>query len=161
MKNFVEPETPRTLVARPARGVPERCQRGSQYIFNRPTRLHCKEVGSTGHLAGHSSRCQLMMFSFSLAYNEMRSVMACMIWHFDMRLCAETEDWEKQGVFCMREKPPLNVRLSHQKLNLSLPSIAADQYDRKSSKPVSGWQVSRSSQPEASNEKFVGGNTLL
>ncbi|KAL2061337.1 hypothetical protein VTL71DRAFT_7610 [Oculimacula yallundae] len=50
----------------------------------------------------------------NLAYNEMRSVMARMLWHFDMRLCEESEDWaENQLVYFMWEKEALNVVLSH------------------------------------------------
>lgn len=41
--------------------------------------------------------------------------MARMIWHFDMLLCVESEDWLKQDVFFMWEKPPLKVKLSHRK----------------------------------------------
>lgn len=50
----------------------------------------------------------------SLAYNEMRSVMARMLWHFDMQLCEDSKSWgENQLVYFLWEKPALNVVLSH------------------------------------------------
>jgi len=57
----------------------------------------------------------LIMHVFSLAYNEMRSVMARMIWHFDMQLCEDSENWIQQNCFFMWDKPALNVKLSHRK----------------------------------------------
>jgi hypothetical protein len=41
--------------------------------------------------------------------------MARMIWHFDMELCGESENWTDQDIYFMWEKPPLNVKLSHRK----------------------------------------------
>jgi len=52
----------------------------------------------------------------SLAYNEMRSVMARMLWHFDMELAENAEAWNKQLCYLFWEKPPLKVKLSHRKL---------------------------------------------
>lgn len=52
----------------------------------------------------------------NLAYNEMRSVMARMLWHFDMELLPESDGWVNQNVFMMWEKPPLKVKLSHRNI---------------------------------------------
>jgi cytochrome P450 len=52
----------------------------------------------------------------SLAYNEMRSVIARMIWHFDMELVNEDQNWTDQNVYLMWEKPPLMVKLSHSEM---------------------------------------------
>ncbi|OWP04082.1 cytochrome P450 monooxygenase [Marssonina coronariae] len=51
----------------------------------------------------------------NLAYNEMRSVMARMLWHFDMRLCDESRNWLEQKVYFMWEKEALNIVLSHRR----------------------------------------------
>ena len=48
----------------------------------------------------------------NLAYSEMRSAMARMLYHFDMELCDESREWKNQNVFFMWEKPPLKVKLS-------------------------------------------------
>jgi len=42
----------------------------------------------------------------------MRSVMARMLWHFDMELCAESQNWTDHKCYLLWEKPPLKVRLS-------------------------------------------------
>ena len=51
----------------------------------------------------------------SLAYNEMRSVMARMLWHFEMELDPESENWRDHKVYFMWEKPALKIKLSHRK----------------------------------------------
>ena len=38
--------------------------------------------------------------------------MARMLWHFDMRLCDESQTWMDQKIFFMWEKPALNIVLS-------------------------------------------------
>jgi cytochrome P450 len=56
---------------------------------------------------------QLLTSISSLAWAEMRSVLARMIWHFDMELCEESkEGWENQKLFTLWEKHPLMVRLT-------------------------------------------------
>ncbi|KAL8694627.1 MAG: hypothetical protein Q9218_000722 [Villophora microphyllina] len=47
----------------------------------------------------------------NLAYAEMRSILARVLWHFDLELCEESRDWAKQKVFALWDKPALNVRL--------------------------------------------------
>jgi hypothetical protein len=56
------------------------------------------------------------VISLSLAYNEMRSIMARMLWHFDMELIDKEKDWLKQPVYILWEKPPLNIKLTHRKV---------------------------------------------
>lgn len=53
----------------------------------------------------------------SLAYNEMRSVMARMIWHFDMELDDKESDWLEQPVYFMWEKNALNVKITHRNMD--------------------------------------------
>jgi cytochrome P450 len=52
----------------------------------------------------------------SLAWAEIRTVLARLVWHFDMELMEESKDWEKQKVFIMWHKPSLMVRLKARKL---------------------------------------------
>ena len=48
----------------------------------------------------------------NLAYAEMRSIMAQMLWNFDMELCEDSEGWNDQRIFILWDKPELHVRLS-------------------------------------------------
>ena len=55
----------------------------------------------------------LKIFSeLSLAYFEMRSILARMMWHFDMELCDESRTWTQQKAYLTWDKPPLWVKLS-------------------------------------------------
>ena len=47
----------------------------------------------------------------SIAYAELRLILAKMIWNFDWELMREAEDWMKQKVFVLWEKPPLMLQL--------------------------------------------------
>ncbi|CAL8577374.1 hypothetical protein XPA_003205 [Xanthoria parietina] len=49
----------------------------------------------------------------SLAYFELRSIMARMLWHFDMQLESESQRWTDMKEFTVWYKPPLWVKLSH------------------------------------------------
>ncbi|ODM18784.1 hypothetical protein SI65_05401 [Aspergillus cristatus] len=51
----------------------------------------------------------------NLAYNEMRVILARVLWNFDLELCAESRGWERQRSYLTWEKPPLVYTLS--KLN--------------------------------------------
>jgi hypothetical protein len=48
----------------------------------------------------------------NLAFAEMRSIMARLIWHFDMELQPDSLNWDQQKVYVLWDKPPLNVRLT-------------------------------------------------
>jgi cytochrome P450 len=48
----------------------------------------------------------------SLAWAEMRTILARLIWHFDMEAVDTSTSWEKQKVFVLWEKPSLMVRLT-------------------------------------------------
>ena len=48
----------------------------------------------------------------SLAYAEMRSILARMLWHFDMELCEVSKEWSKQLIFVLWEKRALMVKLT-------------------------------------------------
>lgn len=47
----------------------------------------------------------------SLAYSEMRLILALIIFNFDLRLSKESENWMQQKNFLMWQKPPLSVYL--------------------------------------------------
>lgn len=47
----------------------------------------------------------------NLAYAEMRSIMARILWNFDLELCDDSKDWARQKVFILWDKPALNVKL--------------------------------------------------
>jgi len=48
----------------------------------------------------------------SLAYVEMATILAKMIYHFDMQLVHPAQDWRKQKVYIVWEKKPLMVTLT-------------------------------------------------
>lgn len=50
--------------------------------------------------------------SHSLANAEMRTILARLIYNFDMELVDPNEDWLDQDVFFLWRKPPLNVYLT-------------------------------------------------
>ena len=47
----------------------------------------------------------------NLAYSEMRVILARVLWNFDLQLCEESADWEKQNTYMLWEKKPLVCRL--------------------------------------------------
>ncbi|RAL08505.1 cytochrome P450 [Aspergillus homomorphus CBS 101889] len=47
----------------------------------------------------------------TLAYHEMRIILAKVLYHFDLSLAPESVDWNKQKVFSLWEKKPLMVQL--------------------------------------------------
>ena len=48
----------------------------------------------------------------SLAYLEMRLILARMLWSFDLKLTAESQDWDDQKSWIQWDKKPLMVNLS-------------------------------------------------
>ncbi|GME26171.1 cytochrome p450 [Neofusicoccum parvum] len=48
----------------------------------------------------------------NLAWHEMRLILSYVLWHFDLELCTESEDWTDQRVYALWEKKPLMVRLT-------------------------------------------------
>jgi cytochrome P450 len=47
----------------------------------------------------------------NLAYNEMRLILARVLWNFDLELCPESENWTEQKIFFLWEKLPLFLKL--------------------------------------------------
>ncbi|RMZ71780.1 cytochrome p450 [Pyrenophora seminiperda CCB06] len=48
----------------------------------------------------------------NLAYHEMRAILATLLWHFDLELCPESNDWLKQKVYGIFDKGELLVKLN-------------------------------------------------
>jgi hypothetical protein len=48
----------------------------------------------------------------SLAYHEVRLILAMLLYSFDLSLCGESKNWNVQKVFTLWEKPPLMVTLA-------------------------------------------------
>jgi cytochrome P450 len=49
----------------------------------------------------------------SLAYSEMRIILARVLWNFDLKLAGDSEDWlERQQCYLLWRKPALNVYLT-------------------------------------------------
>lgn len=46
----------------------------------------------------------------------MRLLMTLLLWHFDLELMDESEDWIDQKIFTLWEKGPLMVKLSPRKV---------------------------------------------
>ncbi|KAL9035067.1 MAG: hypothetical protein Q9214_006759 [Letrouitia sp. 1 TL-2023] len=51
----------------------------------------------------------------NLAYFEIRSILARMIWSFDMELCQESRNWAQQKAYLLWDKPSLWVKLRDRK----------------------------------------------
>jgi cytochrome P450 len=49
--------------------------------------------------------------STSMAYHEMRLIMAKVLYNFDFDLCPESDDWLNQDSYTLWEKHPLMVKL--------------------------------------------------
>ena len=63
---------------------------------------------------------QLILWSvcvciFSLAYAELRNILARMLWNFDMELSDVSKNWRDQRVFVLWEKPGMMVKLTERK----------------------------------------------
>ena len=51
--------------------------------------------------------------TLSLAYFEMRSILARMLWHFEIQLVDESRDWTDLYEYAVWDRRPLWVRLQH------------------------------------------------
>lgn len=47
----------------------------------------------------------------SLAYHEMRLILASVLFHFDLELCDTKEEWLQQETHAVWDKKPLEVKL--------------------------------------------------
>lgn len=53
-----------------------------------------------------------MLTYTSMAYHEMRLILAKLLYTFDIQLCKESEEWNDQKTFLMWDKGPLYCQLS-------------------------------------------------
>ena len=51
----------------------------------------------------------------NLAYNEMRLILARVLWNFDLELCDKSKYWNEQRTYVLWEKPALWCKLSLRK----------------------------------------------
>ena len=47
----------------------------------------------------------------SMAYHEIRIILAKVLWHFDLQLCPESEKWNDMKIYIMWDKGPLYCQL--------------------------------------------------
>ncbi|OJD36906.1 cytochrome p450 [Diplodia corticola] len=78
--------------------VPERWLPGTGYDSDRKEVLQPFSFGPRNCLGKN------------LAYHEMRIIMAKVLWHFDLSLCAESANWADQDVYTLWQKPELWCR---------------------------------------------------
>lgn len=56
----------------------------------------------------------------SLAYVEMRTILARILWNFDINLAEDSQDWiSRQKIYTLWEKGALNVYLTPRKMEAS------------------------------------------
>jgi hypothetical protein len=53
----------------------------------------------------------VLNFWRSMAYHEMRLIIAKVLYHFDIELCPESDDWDDQNTYILWEKKPLICKL--------------------------------------------------
>ena len=94
--NFYEPDE-----YVPERWLPETRSDASSPFYN--DRLDAVQPFSTGPRA---------CLGKGLAYNEMRVILARLVWNFDIRMEPESLGWDKQRTFTLWEKNELMCRLT-------------------------------------------------
>lgn len=103
----------RALVTRQQHQVRGRQKRRPATFPCWPQKLSWQEVRP--FLSSPSSRF-LLLDEFadmhrSLAYFEMRLLMARLLWRFDLELDPRSADWNRQEAYLLWEKPPMFVKL--------------------------------------------------
>ncbi|MCJ1377250.1 hypothetical protein MMC17_000342 [Xylographa soralifera] len=88
-RNFMEPDE----------YIPERWLGSIEYASDVRSAAQPFSVGPRNCIGQH------------LAMAEMRAIIARIIWHFDMELSEDSQNWADQKVYIFWEKPPLNVKL--------------------------------------------------
>ena len=53
-----------------------------------------------------------MVRNVSLAFFEMRSLLARVLWHFDLALCEESSEWPRHKAYLLWDRPSLWVEIS-------------------------------------------------
>lgn len=99
------------------RGWQQSC---SSTVLLGSTELHWTEVCDDPPISLWSPRADWCGFC-SLAYAEMRCILARFVWNFDLELCEESAYWaENQTEYVLWDKPGLFVRLLARKTEWSL-----------------------------------------
>ena len=68
-------------------------------------------LSSFGYDVSYDSYSNLARLS--LAYFEMRSILARVLWNFDMQIDQASQGWAEQKEYSLWDKPSLWVRLKH------------------------------------------------
>lgn len=63
-------------------------------------------------VVAHETHISWIDVLHSLAYHEMATILAKVIYHFDMEAAMNLDDWTKQRVFVVWKKQPLIVKLT-------------------------------------------------
>ncbi len=54
----------------------------------------------------------VLKWASSLAYHEMRLILAKVLYSFDIELCPQSNNWTDHKTYTLWEKPPMYVKLS-------------------------------------------------
>ncbi|KAH7071327.1 cytochrome P450 monooxygenase-like protein [Paraphoma chrysanthemicola] len=99
-------------------GIPQYCANRSSRHFRNPEKYAPERFLGDPEYA-NDKRSVIQPFSVgprncigqSLAYAEIRTILARLMWHFDFEMSDEIRDWEKQRIFVLWDKPSLMVKL--------------------------------------------------
>ncbi|KAF3000541.1 hypothetical protein E8E14_000671 [Neopestalotiopsis sp. 37M] len=83
----------------PRQFIPERWIQGHGYDDDRKDAMQPFSTGPRNCLGKN------------LAYHEMRLILAKVLWHFDLELCSQSQDWSNQKSYILWDKPPLLVKI--------------------------------------------------
>lgn len=72
----------------------------------------CVSVESEYCLCFENVPMREMLTLNSMAYHEIRLILANLLYNFDLQLCKESENWNDQKTFLMWDKGPLYCKLS-------------------------------------------------
>ncbi|ORY00610.1 cytochrome P450 monooxygenase-like protein [Clohesyomyces aquaticus] len=91
--------------------VPERWLGAAEYESDNRAATQPFSFGSRNCLGKNSHDLMITAVCFSLAYAEMRLIMAKVLWNFDLELVDSKVDWFNQKVFTLWDKAPLKITL--------------------------------------------------
>jgi cytochrome P450 len=101
----LSPTSSKTNFHKPDEFVPERWLRSSTTDASSPFYNDHRDVVQPFSIGPRAC------LGKSLAYNEMRVILARLLWNFDLEMCKESRGWPKQNTYTLWEKNPLMCRL--------------------------------------------------
>lgn len=57
----------------------------------------------------------MLIHYLSLANHELRTILATVLWHFDLELCPGSESWADQKAYVLWEKKELQIKVTPRK----------------------------------------------